>query len=437
MAPKKKQLKLDRAQLEEAAAERIDAVTADSLHPTKFVEIISPDGKLRLFYNTSTLIRIGMEKGQFMQPPHFRESMKHDLIELVEQLEGRKVTFETVNHRGAVIDVDGSPLAEIEHHHVHFQQIVDEFYLLSPADVYVCPSCLARWIDANPDWGRPVDPLDALQEIDDERLGQIAFRYARDFNKHLATHHFIADDSKDHTLRAILCKYFSDFNETHTGQLSLHWYWIMNARYNVVRYNRVVEVAEGAHRRGNPWSTCSFPESEVEASGPTKTRGNGADDQFIVSDGDESEGDDDFGIPAYEEESSEISDSDEEPSTSSDSEDIDNSRPSKRPRESGSGSSSSSCASSSDAGEAGYIKSHPQSDRRTYTERAYVQKEMEKIHRKEASDFTSTVRHSTWTDLQEEVELPEDDGDWSDFINGGATTPQDKSFSGRILLDEE
>ncbi|CUG86898.1 Hypothetical protein, putative [Bodo saltans] len=428
MAPKKKQTRLDRAQLEEAAAERIDAVTADALHPTKFVEIVSPDGKLRLFYNTSTLVRIGLDKGHFMQPPHFREPMKSDLIELVEKLEGRRIVFETVNHRTGVIDVDGAHLAEIEHHHIHFQQIVDEFYLLSPAEVYVCPTCLCRWIESNPDWRRPVDPLDALQEIDDERLGQLTFRYARDFNKHLATHHYMADDSKDHTLRATLCKYFSDFNEVHNGQLSLHWYWIMNARYNVVRYNRVVEVAEAAQRRGDAWKFCSFPEPETRAFESTTSK---KEEKFIVSD-DESEGDDNFGIPVYEEESSEVSDSDDEQSASSSEETESSPRPSKRPRESDSDSDSST----SDADEAGYIKSHPQSDRRTYNERAYVQREMEKIHRKEAKDFTSTVRRTVWTeDSQNDIGLPEDDGAWGAFINGSASLPQ--RLEGQILLDDE
>lgn len=440
MAPKKKQTKLDRVQLEQASAERIDAVTADPLHPVKYVEIVSPDGKLSLFYNTSTLVRIGLDKGQFMQPPHFREPMRDDLKKLVEELEGKRILFENVSHRSAAaVDVDGALATEIQHRHVHFQQIVDEFYLLSPADVYVCPTCFSRWLDANPDWTRPVDPLDALQEIDDDRLSQIVFRYARDFNKHLANHHWMADDSKDHTLRAVLCTFFSDFNEVHSRKLSLHWYWIMNARYNVVRYNRVVDVVEAAQRIGDVWTHCPFPDP-VERETKLRKRGQ-ADvaEPFIVSDEDES-GEDDgaFGIPVYEQSPSDGSDG----SDSSEEDEDERARPLKRRRSPSSDDEEmESDTSVSSMEHRGYIKPHPTTDRRTYTERAYVQREMEKIRRREMKDFaSSTVRRSQLNSSSQTHDLPEDDAEWGNFIN--SETPSSdkrpaKQSAMQMLLDDD
>ena len=73
--------------------ERVDAVTLEPLHRVKYIEITSPDGSSKLFYNTSTLIRIGMEKGGMLEPPHFREPMPREMLARIERLERRRIVI--------------------------------------------------------------------------------------------------------------------------------------------------------------------------------------------------------------------------------------------------------------------------------------------------------------------------------------------------------
>ncbi|ORC83886.1 uncharacterized protein TM35_000541100 [Trypanosoma theileri] len=315
--PRKTQTLIGQPNLEEAAAERIDAITAEPLHAKKYVEIMSPDGTLRLFYNTSTLIRIATDRGMFMQPPHFREPMTVSLQREVEDIEGRRFHFEKSN---VILESNTDESAgglHVLHRHVYFDQIMDEFYLLNPTELYVCPSCYLHWVstrflphmdatrqrvDYIDDDPNPVlDPLDVLahvqgsataevennetndnegEEIErvpltipsanelpdwDSPLVHMVFRRAVDWRKHVRLHHNNTSTSAaDYRLKAFLTEYISKYNrlsnekQRRRGQseginitiggptLTVSRYWYVNARYNRLRYNRIVETVERA-----------------------------------------------------------------------------------------------------------------------------------------------------------------------------------------------
>ncbi|CAD2220147.1 hypothetical protein ADEAN_000766200 [Angomonas deanei] len=253
MPPKKKLPRKGKARqgeldLETAAEERIDAVTAEPLGE-KFIEVISPDGTLKLFYNTSTLIRIALHKNGFMQPPHFREPMNPSMIKKIEQIEGKAFSFHEDIHRHDG-EEDG---AAIVHRHVFFDQIMDEFYLLNPAELFVCPVCYAHYVEhyyipAHAAGGEPVeyiddgatpvvDPLQVLNhmlrhplhpqeeavDVDEEGeethpdsvLPLIVFRSAAKLKKHLKLHHdvFVTKVSEEYKLKPMLNTYFFAFNQ--------------------------------------------------------------------------------------------------------------------------------------------------------------------------------------------------------------------------------
>ncbi|EKG06947.1 hypothetical protein TCSYLVIO_001924 [Trypanosoma cruzi] len=323
MAPKKRLPRRHHAadghpNLENAAAERIDAVTAEPLHPLKFVEIMSPDGTLRLFYNTATLIRIATDRGMFMQPPHFREPMLPSLQRRVEEIEGRTFRFERSNVLIHDLGDGNDGGIHVLHRHVYFDQIMDEFYLLNPAELYVCPSCYLHWIgtrliphltvtrrrieyvdgDPNP----VIDPLDVfahmqgvqnaaadetdnsdtadvVEEVDrvpltipsmeavpewDSPLVHIVFRRAISWRRHVRRHHNDSGTAAvDYRLKEFLSQYISQYNRllemksrkqrrrgegnlAGVPEMTVSRYWHINARYNRLRYNRIVEAVERA-----------------------------------------------------------------------------------------------------------------------------------------------------------------------------------------------
>ncbi|KEG13970.1 hypothetical protein DQ04_00691160 [Trypanosoma grayi] len=324
MAPKRRLPRLTQAadgqpNLEDAAAERIDAVTAEPLHATKYVEILSPDGTLRLFYNTATLVRIATDRGMFMQPPHFREIMVPSLQRQVEEIEGRTFHFEKRNVllHNATDGGDGG--LHVLHRHVYFDQIMDEFYLLNPAELYVCPACYLHWVSTrflphltatrqrveyvNDDPNPVIDPLDVLAHMQgvegatgagdadenasressaepervpmtipsmdaqpdwDSPLVHIVFRRAVSWKRHVRRHHNETHTAAvDYRLKEFLSQYISQYNRLaeekyrkrrHDGNtaaargptLTVTRYWHINARYNRLRYNRIVEAVERA-----------------------------------------------------------------------------------------------------------------------------------------------------------------------------------------------
>ncbi|KAK7196464.1 hypothetical protein NESM_000583900 [Novymonas esmeraldas] len=321
MPPKRRLPRRGKAQsgelnLDAVSEERIDAVTAEPLDASKFIEVLSPDRTLRLFYNTSTLIRIAVDNGGFMQPPHFREPMANALRRRIEEIEGKKFHFEshnTVAHGDE--QGDGSGVAVL-HRHVYFEQIMEEFYLLNPAELYVCPVCYEHYLRTRylPELtddrravkylqsGRPVvDPLDVISHMHgdsarasetddgaaivlnpvwDNALAHIVFRRAAHWKAHMETHHEVRGVSvSDYRLRDVLCTYFNDYNQwneeryeaearQHGGgkkkaSLTLQRYWHINASYNRLRYNRIVAAAELAEGHPEAVTTTAFPEETI------------------------------------------------------------------------------------------------------------------------------------------------------------------------------
>lgn len=316
--------------LETASNERIDAITAEPLDSTKYIEILSPDATLRLFYNTSTLIRIATDKGGFMQPPHFREPMLPSLQLEIEQLEGKKLRFEAKD-RFLEGSPDGSGGMTIQHRHVYFEQIMDEFYHLNPADVFVCPICYDHYAKTRyiPSSGRPVeyinggttavlDPVDVIAHMSGEAtdsidepdswdtpLAHIVFRRANYWIKHMNMHHAVQGvSSRDYTLRDMLCNYHSHFNQLSEEKyktkmenvgsakkrlsLTQQRYWSTNARYNCLRYNRIVEAASAADGHPESVNVTAFPVENIAVQlNPVEEENS----NFIVDD-DEESGDD-------------------------------------------------------------------------------------------------------------------------------------------------
>ncbi|CBZ25174.1 conserved hypothetical protein [Leishmania mexicana MHOM/GT/2001/U1103] len=349
MPPKRKLPRRGRAlegelNLDAVSNERIDAVTAEPLDPVKFIEVLSPDKTLRLFYNTSTLIRIAVDNGGFMQPPHFREPMSNALRKRIEDTEGKKFHFESRNTviRGDEAGDDGQ--IAVLHRHVYFDQIMDEFYLLNPAEVYVCPMCYehylqTRFLPARTEEGRPVkrlqsglpvvDPLDVLSHMHgedpstgdaengvpivldtvwDNVLVHIVFRRAAQWKTHMETHHWVRGVSAgDYRLRDVLCTYYNHYNqwneEKHDEEvrlygsarkkaaLTLQRYWHINASYNRLRYNRVVAATELAEGHAEAVTESAFPNETVAHHFNPEVED---EDDFINDDTDE-----DDSVPPY------------------------------------------------------------------------------------------------------------------------------------------
>ena len=287
--------RLTREQLEEKANERIDAITAEPLHDRKFIEIKSPDGQLRLFYNTSTLLRIGMEKGQMMQPPHFREPMHANLKNLVEELEGKKVSFSIQAHAALLGDGEVIEMGEIEHRHMFFDQIIEEFYHLSKAEIFYCPQCYDHFCSKqNYPPARVVDPLVVLEAMDEStQLPFVVFRFAKDWKSHVDSFHGYTDSgASEYRVRDLLCKYYSNYNDKYKGRswfhdpLTAQRYWAADARFNTVRYNRLESklVAAATDQTVGVTKHVAFDDLEVEYQNEDEN-----EDDFIADGDDDSE----------------------------------------------------------------------------------------------------------------------------------------------------
>jgi hypothetical protein len=338
--PRRSKAKRDELNLEAVAEERIDAVTAEPLVPNKFIEVTSPDQTLRLFYNTSTLIRIAVDKGGFMQPPHFREPMSNTLRKRIEEMEGKKFHFESHNSVMPTDEAGEGNGITVLHRHVYFDQIMDEFYLLNPAEVYVCPICYehymtTRYLPAQRATHRTVrhlrngktviDPLNVLSSMQgedpvddaddgspivldapwDNVLAHVVFRKATQWRTHMEKHHQVYGvGAGDYRLRDVLCTYYNDYNQWNEEKyqdevrqygdskkrtaLTQQRYWHINASYNRLRYNRVVAAAELAEGHPEAVTETAFP-NEIIAHHFNPEDEN--EDDFIVDD-DESDGND-------------------------------------------------------------------------------------------------------------------------------------------------
>lgn len=281
----------------------LDALTAEPLHPVKYVKVTSPDGSLVLRYNTSSLIKVAEYKGGFMQPPHFMEPMNPELIEEVEKIEGKSFVFtSSLKHI-----FDGADI--FTHQLARFDDMMDEFYLLSPLDIFVCPLCYehylwTRYITSLTESERrkierssereivPIDPLDVLDHMKNPSSSRdpetsspilfIAFNQGKTWKQHMAIHHNRCTSSAgDHRVRDLLCTYFSAYNrekrqEAETARkkrqapletplLTQQRYWAKNACYNKLRYNRLLKfIEEGSQNLGSVTSTTAFPDEHLQ-----------------------------------------------------------------------------------------------------------------------------------------------------------------------------
>jgi hypothetical protein len=262
----------------------VDAITAERLHSVKRICVISPDGKLRLWYNTSTLIRVAQTKGQWLQPPHFRETMKKDMIQQIEAVEGRKINVDI-----PILRKIGESDSEVQHAG-HAGLEVDQHFLLSKKEIYVCPLCfdaakrrlednihqeMADMRDAiaaasaagelgNADVQHVNDqlkiqerygsfrrcPIEVLWHLDRRNeLPYVAFAKAMTWKAHFKNVHGSSDDSaEDFKLRAFINTHLTQHNqknfekrEFHKSHETTQKYWNSHARYNVMRYNHLRE----------------------------------------------------------------------------------------------------------------------------------------------------------------------------------------------------
>ncbi|EPY30828.1 hypothetical protein STCU_03872 [Strigomonas culicis] len=345
MPPKKKLLRRRAAKagdlnLETAAEERIDAVTCEPLKPGKFIEVVSPDGTLKLFYNTSTLVRVATDKGGFLQPPHFREPMLPSLVKQIEEIEGKKFTFEQTTALNFIDDTEEG--GTVHHQHQYFEDIMDEFYILNRAQVYVCPVCYGHYVQTrfipqmtqqhrqihylNEGQTPVVDPLTVLsnmmveryppgEHLDDDTEGEedrswdnmmvhVVFRNAVQWKAHMKRHHEVTGvAAEEHRLRQLLCLYHTQYNASNEQrylaekaefgyarrkfELNQQRYWQLSAGYNRLRYNRVVQETELAAPHPEAVAQSAFA-AEAIAQDLNPVWLNEADAEDFIDDDDDS-----------------------------------------------------------------------------------------------------------------------------------------------------
>lgn len=283
----------------------VDAVSAEGLHPTKRVSVTSPDGSLRLWYNTSTLIRIAQTKGRWLQPPHFREDMKPDLVDEVIRVEGRRVEINIALYRDD--DDDEIALQGIA------ETVLDVHYLLEKRELYACPDCFA---EARKRLGhrRQPCPLDVLGVLDPAtETPFVVFANAKLFREHMKACHGSTAPAGEHKVRDFIHKHLVELNAKANKQMhyernhsTTQRYWFAHTRFNTMRYNELfaaVQVATLAHERGEDYedltTKCVFLIVYEEEDADV-------DDNFIAS-----SDDDDGRVPAgrwHRDESAEDSD---------------------------------------------------------------------------------------------------------------------------------
>jgi hypothetical protein len=326
------------------SADEVDAITAEKLHSVRRVFVSSPDGRLTLWYNTSTLIRIAQGKGRWMQPPHFREPMAPNLIKKIEEVEGREIVVQVPLLR---MSQD-----ESEIHHVGLAgNYLDDHFILSKKEVYVCPLCfkaaskqveesenaeheamaaaVRASFEANElnehekrEMLRTLEtrfkrrtkrrcPIEVLSAMDEGTvLPFVAFANAALWKAHFKNAHGTSDDeATDYKLREFINDYIAALNRQHDAKLDFgrvhnttQGYWFADARFNVMRYNRIRDIVEGRQNDPEVKRKCVFDvdvaydaesASEFEV-GDDEDDGEGAPVSVILADAtdsDASEGD--------------------------------------------------------------------------------------------------------------------------------------------------
>lgn len=296
--------------------QRIDAITAAPLHPQKHVEISSPDGARALFYNTSTLIRICREKGALLMPPHFREPMEKSLVEKIVKIDGSSIL-----HTGdqapvvAAIEQRGTEeharLKEVMHAAMA-EELLSQFISLSKKELFICPTCYAHLAKKREqkdprkyrhipekDRIRIFCPLSLLADLHVEtQLPFVVFLSAAEWKAHVRKFHAHPDQpAREHRLRDLVNQHLAFKNQLYFNTTNYEKrrdttqrYWTADAKYNTMRYNRIVlqltELLE-AFRKSETTTRGSFscgvafddlPLPKYEVWGP------GEDANFIVDD---------------------------------------------------------------------------------------------------------------------------------------------------------
>eukprot|EP00796_Vickermania_ingenoplastis_P010846 gene10846-7512_t len=350
MAPKKRSRDISKCMGlkggKNVSGEEIDALTAEPLNPGRFLKVFSPDQSFCLCYNTSSLIKVAQVKGGFMQPPHFMEPMTDELVNEIQRIEGKEFSFKSGDALKNFFDEPES----FQHQHNGFDQLIEEFYHLNPAEVFVCPYCYSHYLWTrfvpslpNPEaWVTymnqgatpPLDPLDVLDHMRShpERVNDtstsllfcIVFKQARNWKYHMETHHNGVDGtSHEHRLRDVLCSYYSAYNHkneekfkellkagknpTPRPTMTQQRYWGLNACYNKFRYNRVVDAVENVPNA--VLKAAAFPKEILQDQYEDL---HSSDSSFIVDEA--SSSDESYRGPRYSPQFSFSSDEDEPPS---------------------------------------------------------------------------------------------------------------------------
>ena len=255
MPPKKKR---SRAEVEKWMELRKDAITDEKIHPTKHIVLESPDKTLKLYYNISTLIRIAETKGELRQPPHFMEKMKPELVKEIEEKEGRTLRFARPPPQHQQLLPED---VEDEVQHAGAQDDVFHYFFeyLSTANCYVCPACFdhVRELQGLPE---VIDPLEVLEHVDRDDLPRVVFPKAAGWRRHIKHHGSTDATPGDFSLRQMVMDFIAKLNaRSRRGRFqSTNTYWNADARWNVVRYNRILSRINAAAENGENVSGVAY-----------------------------------------------------------------------------------------------------------------------------------------------------------------------------------
>ena len=275
---------------------RIDAITNDPISIKHVAVSVGKCGDL-LYYNTSTLIQIAKEFGQFLQPPYFREPMNSGLLGEVTLVEGKeKISQIQSEIKNSDYKCSGRRIGEIMHNWNGFIEFMNTNHEpLSNKNLYYCPVCYYKATldvqgqvkgankEENGTGSRDdsvpheackhdeVDPLDVFAYFEGEnKVHHFVFSQASSWKRHVYEHHYVKKASKckglqkieksgsvfasrqllaqDYSLRMLINGYVSNYNTFMGKKRMFHklhgttkQYWHCDAHFNVHRYNRLVD----------------------------------------------------------------------------------------------------------------------------------------------------------------------------------------------------
>jgi len=235
----------------------VDEITHEAL-PAKHVCWIAPDGKNKQCFALETLRRVAssLGKNQFLQPPHFRESISEDLKQQIVQKFGKDALLVWK------INTDSSIVFYTENgEETSFRDMFDEYmqHCMGSADLYCCPLCYTEAnrqiilseisdFDEGEDFNIDLeiergvfdtfknDPMFVLGSIDNEQMlaaSTFCFRTISDVKNHLRNTHMIQVDDLDgnslfHRFRirtgdGLLQRYLEKSQAKYQGSMQRYW----------------------------------------------------------------------------------------------------------------------------------------------------------------------------------------------------------------------